>query len=51
MNPCGAGVGKDLLEAWTRAYEADKVSIYGGIVAMNRPLTAEVARLMKTYLP
>lgn len=47
MNPCGAGVGKDLLEAWTRAYEADKVSIYGGIVAMNRPLTAEVARLMK----
>lgn len=47
MNPCGAGVGKDLLEAWTRAYEADKVSIYGGIVAMNRPLTAEVARMMK----
>lgn len=47
MNPCGAGVGKDLLEAWTRAYEADKVSIYGGIVAMNRSLTAEVARLMK----
>lgn len=47
MNPCGAGIGKDLLEAWTRAYEADKVSIYGGIVAMNRPLTAEVARLMK----
>lgn len=47
MNPCGAGIGKDLTEAWTRAYEADKVSIYGGIVAMNRPLTAEVARLMK----
>lgn len=47
MNPCGAGIGENLLEAWTRAYEADKVSIYGGIVAMNRPLTAEVARLMK----
>lgn len=47
MNPCGAGVGKDLKEAWTRAYEADKVSIYGGIVAMNRPLTAEVAQMMK----
>ena len=47
MNPCGAGVGKDLAEAWTRAYEADKVSIYGGIVAMNRPLTAEVAQMMK----
>lgn len=47
MNPCGAAVGKDLKEAWQHAYEADKVSIYGGIVAMNRPLTAEVATLMK----
>lgn len=46
-NPCGAGVGKDLEEAWTRAYEADKVSIYGGIVAMNRKLTKEVALKMK----
>ncbi|MCH5234367.1 MAG: bifunctional phosphoribosylaminoimidazolecarboxamide formyltransferase/IMP cyclohydrolase [Muribaculaceae bacterium] len=47
MNPCGAGEGKDLLQAWTKAYEADKVSIYGGIVAINRPLTKEVALLMK----
>ena len=47
MNPCGAAVGADLKEAWTKAYEADKVSIYGGIVAMNRPLTAEVAAMMK----
>ncbi len=47
MNPCGAAVGKDLDEAWTKAYEADKVSIYGGIVAMNRPLTGEVAKKMK----
>lgn len=47
MNPCGAGIGKDLNEAWDRAYEADKVSIYGGIVAMNRPLTGEVALKMK----
>lgn len=47
MNPCGAAVGTDLKEAWTKAYEADKVSIYGGIVAMNRPLTAEVAAMMK----
>ena len=47
MNPCGAGVGENLLRAWTKAYEADKVSIYGGIVAVNRPLTKEVAQLMK----
>ncbi|MDE5552173.1 MAG: bifunctional phosphoribosylaminoimidazolecarboxamide formyltransferase/IMP cyclohydrolase [Muribaculaceae bacterium] len=47
MNPCGAAVGADIKEAWERAYEADKVSIYGGIVAMNRPVTAEVAALLK----
>ena len=47
MNPCGAAVGSDLLEAWTKAYEADKVSIYGGIVAFNRPLTKEVAEQLK----
>lgn len=47
MNPCGAAVGADLKEAWTKAYDADKVSIYGGIVAVNRPLTGEVAELMK----
>lgn len=47
MNPCGAGIGENIAEAWKRAYEADKVSIYGGIVAMNRPLTGEVAQMMK----
>ncbi len=47
MNPCGAAIGKDIREAWTKAYEADKVSIYGGIVAVNRPLDGETARLMK----
>ena len=47
MNPCGAAVGKTLMEAWQAAYEADKVSIYGGIVAVNRELTAEVALGMK----
>ena len=47
MNPCGAAVGKTIEEAWNAAYEADKVSIYGGIVAVNRPLTAEVAAGMK----
>lgn len=47
MNPCGAAVGADALDAWTRAYEADKVSIYGGIVAFNREVTEEVALQMK----
>lgn len=47
MNPCGAATGKDVVEAWTKAYEADKVSIFGGIVAVNRPITREAAELMK----
>ena len=47
MNPCGAAVGETIEAAWQAAYEADKVSIYGGIVAVNRELTAEVAQGMK----
>ncbi len=47
MNPCGAAVGETVEAAWQAAYEADKVSIYGGIVGVNRCLTAEVARGMK----
>lgn len=47
MNPCGAAIGKDVVEAWTKAYEADKVSIFGGIVATNCELTREAAELMK----
>ncbi|MDE7129242.1 MAG: bifunctional phosphoribosylaminoimidazolecarboxamide formyltransferase/IMP cyclohydrolase, partial [Alistipes sp.] len=47
MNPCGAAVGTDIKDAWIKAYEADKVSIFGGIVAVNREITGEVAELMK----
>lgn len=47
MNPCGAAVASTIEEAWQAAYEADKVSIYGGIVALNRELTAEIALGMK----
>lgn len=47
MNPCGAAIGKDVVDAWTKAYEADKVSIFGGIVATNCEITLEVAQLMK----
>lgn len=47
MNPCGAATGKDVVEAWTKAYEADKVSIFGGIVAVNREVTREAAERMK----
>ena len=47
MNPCGAAIGTDVVDAWTKAYEADKVSIFGGIVAVYREVTREAAELMK----
>ncbi len=46
-NPCGVGSADELLDAWYKAFEADKVSIYGGIVAMNRIITLEVAQATK----
>ena len=47
MNPCGAACGKDNIEAWKKAYEADPVSIFGGIVCTNREISEELALLMK----
>ncbi|ARB41091.1 bifunctional phosphoribosylaminoimidazolecarboxamide formyltransferase/IMP cyclohydrolase [Mammaliicoccus sciuri] len=43
MNPCGVGVGATIEEAYEYAYEADSQSIFGGIVALNRPVTKELA--------
>ncbi len=45
-NPCGVGTGANLLEAWQKAYHADPVSIFGGIVAANREVDVETARAM-----
>ncbi|MBS4023779.1 MAG: bifunctional phosphoribosylaminoimidazolecarboxamide formyltransferase/IMP cyclohydrolase [Dethiobacter sp.] len=45
-NPCGVAVGSDLFEAYQRAFEADPVSIFGGIVAVNRTLDASTAAKM-----
>lgn len=46
-NPCGVGSAPDLLTAWKKAYEADSVSIYGGIVVFNRPVDLAVAQATK----
>ncbi len=46
-NPCGVGSGKDIYEAWTKAFTADKTSIFGGIVTVNREVTAKMAEEMK----
>jgi IMP cyclohydrolase (EC 3.5.4.10)/phosphoribosylaminoimidazolecarboxamide formyltransferase (EC 2.1.2.3) len=46
-NPCGVGSGENIYEAWKKAFSADKVSIFGGIVVLNRQLTLEIAQEMK----
>lgn len=43
MNPCGVGVGSTIEEAYERAYTADPVSIFGGIVAANREIDKATA--------
>ena len=43
-NPCGVAVADDILTAYTRAHECDSVSAFGGIIALNRVVTLEVAQ-------
>ncbi len=43
MNPCGVGTGETIGEAFNKAYEADPVSIFGGIIALNREVDATTA--------
>jgi len=42
-NPCGVARGATLVEAYRRAFDCDRTSAFGGIVALNRPLDAETA--------
>ena len=45
-NPCGVAVGDNLAEAYEQAYRTDPESAFGGIIAFNRTLDAETARLI-----
>jgi phosphoribosylaminoimidazolecarboxamide formyltransferase/IMP cyclohydrolase len=50
-NPCGVAVGSDLAAAYKRAREADPVSAFGGIVALNRHVDEETAKVLsETFL-
>jgi phosphoribosylaminoimidazolecarboxamide formyltransferase/IMP cyclohydrolase len=50
-NPCGAAERRDLVTAWDTALAADPVSAYGGIVAVNGPVNADLAtRLVTIFL-
>jgi phosphoribosylaminoimidazolecarboxamide formyltransferase / IMP cyclohydrolase len=50
-NPCGTAIGNTIHEAYTKAYNADAVSAFGGIVALNQPIDAATAtELTKIFL-
>ncbi len=45
-NPCGTCVAPDMADAFRRAFDADSVSAFGSVVAVNRPVNAETAKAM-----
>jgi phosphoribosylaminoimidazolecarboxamide formyltransferase/IMP cyclohydrolase len=42
LTPCGVATAENVVEAYIRAYNADPVSAYGGVIAFNRPVSGEV---------
>lgn len=42
-NPCGVAIGADVAEAHRKAHACDPVSAFGGVIAVNRPVTVELA--------
>ncbi|WP_406132880.1 bifunctional phosphoribosylaminoimidazolecarboxamide formyltransferase/IMP cyclohydrolase [Streptomyces anthocyanicus] len=42
-NPCGIAIGADVAEAHRKAHDCDPVSAYGGVIAVNRPVSREMA--------
>ncbi|EEI24460.1 bifunctional phosphoribosylaminoimidazolecarboxamide formyltransferase/IMP cyclohydrolase [Lentilactobacillus hilgardii] len=46
MNPCGVGTADNISQAWDEAYESDPMSIFGGIIAVNREIDAQTAEKM-----
>ncbi|PIZ95329.1 MAG: bifunctional phosphoribosylaminoimidazolecarboxamide formyltransferase/inosine monophosphate cyclohydrolase [Candidatus Magasanikbacteria bacterium CG_4_10_14_0_2_um_filter_37_12] len=49
-NPCGVATGTDMLNVFKRAYSADSLSAFGGIIAINRTCTKEIAdEIVRVY--
>jgi len=46
QNPCGIATAGNLTDAYRQAHACDPVSAFGGVIATNRPITAEVASLI-----
>lgn len=50
-NPCGVAVAGTVAEAWERARDADALSVFGGVVAVSRPLDLAGAQALRgTFL-
>jgi phosphoribosylaminoimidazolecarboxamide formyltransferase/IMP cyclohydrolase len=47
-NPCGIAVGADIAEAHRKAHACDPTSAFGGVIATNGPVTAEMAEYVAT---
>ena len=45
-NPCGVAVGKDAADAYSKAFQTDPTSAFGGIIALNRPVDKAAAELI-----
>ena len=48
-NPCGAAIGNNIDDAFVRAIESDKLSAFGGIVALNKKCTARIANYLRDF--
>jgi len=50
-NPCGCAEGRSLADSYRRAFEADPISAFGGVLAFNRELDGETAtEISKTFI-
>ena len=47
-NPCGVAIGEELIDVYTRAFDADSLSAFGGIVALNRVCSVAVAEAISS---
>jgi phosphoribosylaminoimidazolecarboxamide formyltransferase/IMP cyclohydrolase len=47
-NPCGAATADRIVDAYTRARDADPLAAFGGIVGLNRPIDADTARAIRS---
>lgn len=42
--PCGVALGKDIFDAYTKAFDCDPISAFGGVIAFSKPVTEEIAK-------